>query len=426
MYAKICCEDQTLRTFRRSLSFGHYIKRTLIPLLMSTKREPIIELTMRLLANLTLPVECLYSVEIMSRTEAGRRNIDEISAMLAVTKRSFANVQAMRALVDYMRTILERDTRMSTANCVNINNCVIVLRNVLHIPDIEHSPLNRGGQTQSTTTATTNNSASGKWDCDALKDCAAIQNQILYNLFSLSIDKLLIHLMSYPQRDFFAIAMVQVVALMFKDQHIIALQSLLRTWFDASMSDSSEDFESNTTPMKATSGNSSPMLTSDSSDNGGNPMMKPATAEAMQQGASPSDDGDSKDGQQKLQPFKSASVKVVAEDTSIIDFIDPGSRKSSVSSNNGTSDSRKKSIFSELSDCGYGTQVESSGRPEIVLTTSSNEDEQPQPMHQHQKPPATNQKQRYNAMNNPRSAIARNDKREWRRKKLVKRSKTSL
>lgn len=243
MYAKICCEDQTLRTFRRSLRFGHYIKRTLIPLLMSTKKEPIVELTMRLMVNLTLPIECLYSVDIMSRTEAGRQNIAEIGKMLAVTKRSFANIRAVRAVVDYLRCILEKDTRLSSGQCQNINNCLILLRNVLHIPETEPRANNDS-------------------------ETYAVQNQILWNLFSLSIDKLLIHLMSCAQRASFGIAMVQLIALLYKDQPVNTLQKLLSTWFDASLSESSDDYESNTTPMKAASGNSSPMLTSDSSDGG--------------------------------------------------------------------------------------------------------------------------------------------------------------
>lgn len=67
--------------------------------------------------------------------------------------------------------------------------------------------------------------------------------------------------------------MVQLIALMYKDQHISTLQKLLNMWFEASVSDSSEEFESNTTPLKQGSGNSSPMLTSDSSDNGGSDIF---------------------------------------------------------------------------------------------------------------------------------------------------------
>lgn len=66
--------------------------------------------------------------------------------------------------------------------------------------------------------------------------------------------------------------MVQLIALMYKDQHVGTLQKLLNIWFDTSLSDSSDDNESNTSPPNQNSGDSSPTLTSDptsdSSDNG--------------------------------------------------------------------------------------------------------------------------------------------------------------
>lgn len=75
---------------------------------------------------------------------------------------------------------------------------------------------------------------------------------------------------------------------------------------------------------------------------------------------------------------------------------------------------------SEVSDCGYGTQVEN----QESVSISSNEENYPC-QKVHQKPPC-NQKQRYNAANNPRSGITAQDKKDLRRKKLVKRSKSSL
>jgi timeless protein len=100
-----------------------------------------------------------------------------------------------------------------------------------------------------------------------------MQNQILWNLFTQSIDKLIVHLLSCSQKSHFVVTMVQLIALMYKDQHVGTLQKLLNLWFEVStLSDSSEDNESNTSPPKQCSGDSSPMLTSDptsdSSDNG--------------------------------------------------------------------------------------------------------------------------------------------------------------
>lgn len=72
---------------------------------------------------------------------------------------------------------------------------------------------------------------------------------------------------------------------------------------------------------------------------------------------------------------------------------------------------------SELSDCGYGTQVENLES----ISTSSNDDDGPQGKPQHQKPPCNN-KQR----SKQRIVMAMVDKKDLRRKKLVKRSKSSL
>jgi DNA-binding CsgD family transcriptional regulator len=44
----------------------------------------------------------------------------------------------------------------------------------------------------------------------------------------------------------------------------------------------------------------------------------------------------------------------------------------------------------------------------------------------HQKPPSTNQKQRFNAAQKQRNVQSSQDKKDIRRKKLVKRSKSSM
>lgn len=113
---------------------------------------------------------------------------------------------------------------------------------------------------------------------------------------------------------------------------------------------------------------------------------------------------------------------------------------------------------SEHSDCGYGTQASQGNIYKIVkllkllelrrVTTSSgeiqadktreansnssNDDDGPKPKPVHQKPPSTNQKQRFNAAQKQRNANACStlagppDKKDERRKKLVKRSKSSI
>lgn len=80
-----------------------------------------------------------------------------------------------------------------------------------------------------------------------------------------------------------------------------------------------------------------------------------------------------------------------------------------------------RSSLSEISisDCGYGTQVEN----QESISTSSNDDDQPHQKPIHQKP-HTFQKSRFNGGKS--RATTALDKKELRRKKLVKRSKTNV
>lgn len=137
-------------------------------------------------------------------------------------------------------------------------------------------------------------------------------------------------------------------------------------------------------------------------------------------------------------------------------------RTSSQKSSNKTKNSTGKFLHhspnnqsSELSDCGYGTQVSQGKLLAITkklqltrlasfsgdlqgeknresISTSSNDDDGPKQKPAHQKPPTTNQKQRFNAAQKQRNASVANTpavvqgKRDARRKKLVKRSKCSI
>lgn len=101
----------------------------------------------------------------------------------------------------------------------------------------------------------------------------SMQNQILWNLFAQNVDKVLIQLMTskhqvrnegifvgskfffyslwftYIFQSHWGVTIVQLIALMYKDQQIGTLQKLLNLWFESSLSDSSEGNESNTSPQ---------------------------------------------------------------------------------------------------------------------------------------------------------------------------------
>ena len=55
---------------------------------------------------------------------------------------------------------------------------------------------------------------------------------------------------------------MQLIALVYKDQHVHKLERLLNDWLETSLSESSEDNESNTSPQDQNGSCSSPALTS--------------------------------------------------------------------------------------------------------------------------------------------------------------------
>ncbi|XP_055711913.1 protein timeless isoform X2 [Phlebotomus papatasi] len=421
---KLSIEDHTLRTFRRAIGFSQCIKKDIIPLLLNVKDEKLIEATIRILVNLTVPVECLLPMEMMSRTDVGRHTIFELNKLLVQSKEAFTDSKATKAVLDYMRSILEKEGKLGVEQCDGINNCLLLLRNILHIP--EPAQAHHGGHHGGT----------------------SMQNQIVWNLFTQSVDKLLIHLMSCPQRAYWGVTMVQVIALMYKDQHVGTLQKLLNIWFESSISESSDDNESNTSPPKQCSGDSSPMLTSDptsdSSDNGGSSKMNVhderrnsgttqetsessmqeslqfCRMETMRSKTKPQNQSNTKQSHPKTTHTSTFNFSGTGEKQQAFGPQQGPSQKVGTSATSGTAQNTGGPSSQSESDCGYGTQDQHES-----ISTSSNEDETPQQKPVHQKPPC-NQKQRYNAANKQRNATTVQDKKELRRKKLVKRSRSNI
>lgn len=411
----ILTEDKYLRTYRRSISFGQNIKKDLIPLLINAKEDVTIELLIRILVNLTIPIECLLSVDVISKNDFGRHTIFEINNMLSSTKVSFTDHRTTKIIVDFLKKNLdvEQKSKLSSEQCTNITNSLLLLRNILHIPeDLGSQNTNYNGPTHT------------------------LQNQILWNIFSQSIDKILIKLMTIPDANKWAVTMVQLIALLYKDQHVVTLHKLLNLWLEASLSESSEDNESNTTPPDRGSQNFSPVCTtstdptSDSSDTCGsgksnedpNSVNKGWDASSQVNNGNASENG-SQSVQTQSEESKNGDKNMCAAntETDIIKADDqtksPSSGKRSADTIEESNTTENKKMKSETSDCGYSTQKENQGS--ISISTFSNEDELPAQKPVHQKP--QNSKQRVN--NKVRS---NNNTQDRKRRKIVKRGKSNI
>nr|CAD7397075.1 unnamed protein product [Timema poppensis] len=372
---------------------------------------------------------------MLCKTDAGRITVFEVNHLLVTCKEAFVNPRCTGRLVGYMRGFLDKEDKLSPSECESIQNCLLLMRNVLHIPEkLSNGPT------------------------------CTMQNQILWNLFSHSLDKALIHLMTCQQKvtlgyvslvffcaqAYWAVTMVQVIALMYKDQRVRTLQKMLNQWFESSLSDSSEDEESNTSPSEQYSGASSSLLTSDptsdSSDNAGGPQdiklvhspakintdykdshSGPVVDNQLLARVMPSQSKPNKLGVKcpsKSQPgighFQRNSigkrVRSSEEESGVSSFHSSTESKSCCSSKVNILKGQKRGLSSsDLSDYGYGTQVEN----HEFMSTSSNEDECLQMRPVHQKPHIIKKTRN-------KTDPGSKDKLELRRKKLVKRSRTNI
>lgn len=214
-------EDKTLRSYRRALAFSEIIKRDLVPILINSyDNAEVFSSVIRLLVNLTIPVECLCSSEVLSKSEVGLQTIQELSNSLLRTKEVFTDSRTTRGILDCLSTVSGSNKELTTEEVSLVTNCLLLIRNILHVPDTARSPL-------------------------AAKKCSG-QNMIMWNMFAQNLDKTILDLIAHRSSSVWCVSVVQLVALVYKDQHVITLQKLLQNFLESNLSESSEDNESNT------------------------------------------------------------------------------------------------------------------------------------------------------------------------------------
>jgi len=220
-------EDKTLRTYRRALAFSEIIKKDLVPILISSfDNLNVFSAVVRLLVNLTVPVECLCPLEVLSKTEVGLQTVTELTNSLLRTKEVFCDRRTTRGILEMLTKYSSKDKDLNTDEVGLVTNCLLLVRNILHVPDVEPSRSPR-----------------------ASKKCS-YQNQIMWNLFAQNLDKAILDLIAHRNNSAWCTSLAQLVALVYKDQHVVTLQKLLQSFLEASLSESSEDNESNTSPRQ--------------------------------------------------------------------------------------------------------------------------------------------------------------------------------
>lgn len=257
--SKLCEDDSTTRSYRRALVFSHIIQKDLVPILLEAKDNlQIFNAVVRLLVHFTTPIECLFSPVDLSESEDEQQAVFELQQHLSEAKNIFLDPRVTRCILEYLEKVANKENKDSDPEILQgAKSCLTLIRNILHIPTDNPS----GGSSPSSSSSVNQKQSSR-------------QNQILWNLFSHNFDSIIISLIGHQFLSEWCTSLMQLIALIYKDQHVHNLQRLLHLWLETSISESSEDNESNTSPQPQ--GCSSPVLTStdptdDSSDsNGGN------------------------------------------------------------------------------------------------------------------------------------------------------------
>ncbi|KAG0723966.1 Protein timeless [Chionoecetes opilio] len=246
-------QDKARWHFRRSLFMNKIISKNLLPLLIHVKEERgLMAATVRVLQELMTPVECLMPTDTMGQNPEGRRIIYELESAIVSAKKLFLDTQVTKAIVDLMASVLQEGKVLSPPECELINQCLLLVRNLLHVSSIPapHRPKSYLGPPtgSSATTTTTMSGSSGQ---QGGNPSVVTEDQIMWNLFAQRFDNILIQLLTCSQQHMWNITMVQLVSLMYRDQQQGTIGKLISEWLESSLPESSEDDENN--PMSSSS-----------------------------------------------------------------------------------------------------------------------------------------------------------------------------
>ncbi|XP_050729606.1 protein timeless-like isoform X3 [Eriocheir sinensis] len=251
-------QDKSRWHFRRSLFMNKIISKNLLPLLVHVKEERgLMEATIKVLQELMTPVECLMPAETMSQNHEGKRIIYELETAIVNAKKLFLDTQVTKAIVDLMSSVLQQESKvLSLPECELINQCLLLVRNLLHVSSIvipHHTPSYTGPPTSASagSASTTSSLPVSTGQQGGTNQSVLTEDQILWNLFAQRFDNILIQLLTCNQQHLWNITMVQLVSLMYRDQQQGTIRKLINEWLESSLAESSEDDENN--PMSSSS-----------------------------------------------------------------------------------------------------------------------------------------------------------------------------
>ncbi|KAH7965146.1 hypothetical protein HPB49_004282 [Dermacentor silvarum] len=204
------CEDPILHTTRKLITSSKAIQSDILPVLIHSQENPcIFRAVLRVLLRLTTPVECLIPMDLALQSKTAMEAIQNLHMLLLETKRSFLDIRSTETIMRVLKAKMKTDQEpkdLTENDLEGLSNSLVLMRNLLHVPDKTES--SRFGITE-----------------DTFEDWLSVHNKLIWNLFVHGLDGVLILMLNSVYKVNWAVIVVQIIALLYKDQGGLAVQS---------------------------------------------------------------------------------------------------------------------------------------------------------------------------------------------------------
>ncbi|EQB77782.1 protein timeless-like protein [Camelus ferus] len=186
-------EDET-RDVRQQLGAAQILQSDLLPILTQHRQDkPLFDAVIRLTVNLTQPaLLCFGSVP---KEPSFRHHFLQVLAYLQAYKEAFASEKAFGVLSETLYELLQLgwEERQEEDNLL-IERILLLVRNILHVPaDLDQEK--------------------------RIDDDASVHDRLLWAVHLSGLDDLLLFLASSPAEQQWSLHVLEVISLMFRDQH---------------------------------------------------------------------------------------------------------------------------------------------------------------------------------------------------------------
>ncbi|XP_029341047.1 protein timeless isoform X1 [Acyrthosiphon pisum] len=210
IYEKLNSSERSATHLRQIIGFSQLLSQHLIPMFIAVNNDNIIDILLKILVSLISPIESLMLVG-----ENGDNSVLlGLNWMMSMSKAAWANLKAIKRIMEIIKEHMKKLSNCP-AGCTNnysissISDCLRLIKNILHIPNEQY------------------------------------ENTILWMFFSEQFDEIIISLIANSNRGHWAVLIIELIALIFKNQHVEQMSKQFIKMNETKKFDSSEDNESN-------------------------------------------------------------------------------------------------------------------------------------------------------------------------------------